>query len=163
MISHILNDWNDPLSRGRFPPLGLRRLLQGSAAGGALGVGWPYGCRRWTVAMRSCRREYEWNICVLIHVYMSVYIYIHIYIYICICIYIYIWDMIYTFHLWDLPRIPQCFPFSPQETMKPPPAPPAPVLRATDFTKHQKSIGGSGGVWRGKFHGWKTWDLCGIW
>lgn len=28
------------------------------------------------------------------------------------------------------------------ETMKPPPAPPAPVLPATDFTKHQKSIGG---------------------
>jgi len=28
------------------------------------------------------------------------------------------------------------------ETMKPPPAPPGPVLPASDFTKHQKSIGG---------------------
>lgn len=29
-----------------------------------------------------------------------------------------------------------------KETMRPPPAPPATVLRAADFTKNQKSIGG---------------------
>ena len=65
--------------------------------------------------------------------------------------------MIYTFYLWDLPRIPQCFPFSPQETMKPPPAPPAPVLRATDFTKHQKSIGGCG---IGDCRPWTEFDVA---
>ena len=76
---------------------------------------------------------------------------------------------LYTFEIWDIPMIPHGsspFDIATEETMKPPPAPPTQVLPATDFTKHQKSIGGTASaVWRSltRKNGWfsmgSMWDL----